>query len=147
MDVSNAPADQGVMIAFLPTTNHWSSLEVPHMTLVYAGTKDKLRQSDYNALVKATAEISWLTQPFELQKKSLEVFGDDSERVNVLTLRATEQLLALRAHVEKWNQSEHSFNPHVTLGSVSEYINPTPEYVFFNRVTCGWGTEYTTFKL
>lgn len=146
MDASDAPVDQGVMIAFLPTTTHWSHLELPHMTLVYAGTKDKLRPSDYSALVKDAARIAMLTHPFEMRVAKADVFGDE-DKVNVLRFRLTPELEALRALVERWNQSQHPFSPHVTIGSVTEHLLPLPEYIFFNRVTVGWGSDYTTFKL
>lgn len=147
MDVSDAPVSQGVMIAFLPTTSNWCRLELPHMTLVYAGTKDELQPSDFNALAKDAASLAMLTNPFGADVTGVDVFGDE-ERVNVLRFRLTPELQALRDYVERWNKSVHPFRPHATMGPVGEvFVDRVPDVVFFNRIMVGWGDESITFKL
>lgn len=146
MDVSDAPASQGVMIAFLPTEAEWCEIELPHMTLVYAGTIDQLRPSDFNSLAKDAATISMLLYPVTLQVRRVEVFGDD-EKVDVLRFRSTPELMAARQVVEHWNKSQHAFKPHATIGPTRGYPRDIPSYVTFNRIMVGWGDESITFKL
>lgn len=148
MDVSDAPASSGVMVAFLPTSAEWCKIDLPHMTLVYAGTIDKLSPSDYNALAKDAATIGLLFRPFSLQVMQLEVFGTD-EKVDVLRFRPTPELLSARRLVEKWNASEHSFRPHSTIGPAQPFSDARdfPRIVGFDRVMVGWGDESLTFNL
>lgn len=148
MDVSNAPTSEGVMIAFLPTTSDWCKIELPHMTLVYAGLKSDLTPSDFNELAKDTAMIAMLCSPFALTVQALDVFGDDQEKVNVLRFTPTPELLAMRRSVEKWNKSEHSFNPHATIGPATDLapLYP-PGVVGFNKIMVGWGDEQIAFNL
>lgn len=146
MDVSDAPASQGVMIAFLPRTAEWCQIDLPHMTLVYAGTTDKLRLPAFNELAKDAAAIAMLTAPFALTVRDVDVFGDE-EKVNVLRFRATPELLAMRKHVEHWNASKHPFNPHATIGPANSYIEHKPGVVGFDRIMVGWGDEHIVFNL
>lgn len=146
MDVSDAPSNLGAMIAFLPTTSEWCELDLPHMTLVYAGTIDKLPPSAFNALAKDAAALSMLTNPFALTVRDVDVFGDE-EKVNVLRFRLTPELLAARRYVERWNASEHPFNPHATIGPATSFVGIRPNVVGFNRIMVGWGDEQITFNL
>lgn len=148
MDVSDAPASQGIMIAFLPTTSEWCKLDLPHMTLVYAGTTDTRTPSDFSALAKDAATIGLLFQPFALKVMQLEVFGDE-EKVDVLRFRPTPELLEGRRLVEKWNASQHPFRPHATIGPAQPFSDyrDYPSVVGFNRVMVGWGDESLTFNL
>lgn len=146
MDVSDAPASSGVMIAFLPTTSAWCNQELPHMTLVYAGTVENRSPSDYNSLAKDAASIAMLTRPFAAEVEKVDIFGDD-EKVNVLKFRMTPELKALRSYVYRWNQSEYPFNPHATIGPVNDGLGPVPEVVYFDRIMVGWGEDSMTFNL
>jgi 2'-5' RNA ligase len=141
--------DNGVMIAFLPSQDsaEYSTLEVPHMTLVYAGQRDDLSPNDYSALAKDAAAISMFTPPFTLVTTGVDIFGDDTERVKVLKFRPTPELLAMRRFVEHWNKSEHPFTPHSTIGPFNTDLAFVPRAVFFDKITMGWGKEYLTFSL
>lgn len=150
VDASDASADEGVMIALLPVDPYWCEIELPHLTLVYAGTTDKLGAADYNALAKDTAMLAMLTRPLGLIATGLEVFGGDGDpQVDVLRLRAIPELLAMRRTVERWNKSQHSFAPHVTIGptKMGRDFTAFPRYIGFDRITVGWGNEYMTYKL
>lgn len=146
MDVSDAPESLGAMIAFLPTTAEWCDIDLPHMTLVYAGTIDRLPPSAFNDLAKDAAAISMLTRPFALTVRDVDVFGEE-EKVNVLRFRTTPELQALRKYVERWNVSEHPFNPHATIGPANSFIEHRPGVVGFDRVMVGWGDEQIVFNL
>lgn len=146
VDASDAPVDSGVMIAFLPTSSEWCVQDLPHMTLVYAGTIEDLTPSDFSALAKDTATIATLIRPFTLQVTNVAVFGDE-EKVDVLRFRPTSELLAARRIVEHWNASEHDFNPHATIGPASVYPRDVPRVVGFDRVLLAWGEEQLTFWL
>lgn len=148
MDVSDAPASQGIMLAFLPSNAEWCKIELPHMTLVYAGTIDKRSLSDFSALAKDAATISMLLSPFILAVAGLSVFGDE-EKVDVLRFRPTPELLAARRIVDKWNASQHSFKPHATIGPAQAHIDVRdyPRMVRFDMLMVGWGDEQLTFNL
>lgn len=148
MDASDAPADQGAMIAFLPVDGSWCKQELPHMTLVYAGTIDKLAPGDFNSLAKDAAMIAMLFRPFSLQVTHLDVFGDE-DKVDVLRFRPTPELMAARRTISKWNASSHEFNPHATIGPAQQFIDARdfPRMIGFDRVMVGWGIESLTFNL
>lgn len=147
MDAADAQASDGVMIAFLPTTTDWCRQELPHMTLVYAGTKDQLQPGDFNSLAKDAASIALLYRPFMLEVTHLDVFGDADNKVDVLRFRLTPELMAARRMVERWNKSEHPFQPHATIGPVNGLPIAPPRMVGFNQIIVGWGEESLTFKL
>lgn len=146
MDVSEAPESLGAMIAFLPRTAEWCNIDLPHMTLVYAGTIDTLAPGAYNELAKDAASISMLTSPFVLTVRDVDVFGD-VDKVNVLRFRPTPELMALRKYVYRWNASEHPFNPHATIGPADSYVSNAPGVVCFDRVMVGWGNDSMVFNL
>lgn len=135
--------DDKVMVAFLPTTTEWCHIDLPHMTLVYAGDKNKLNELAFNSLLKDAFQIAALTRVFVLEVQQVDVFGEE-EKVDVLRLRPTSELWAARHLMEKWDVSEHSFNPHVTVGPVGSTAYPPPRMVGFNRLVVSWGTENIT---
>lgn len=138
--------DDSVMIAYLPVNSDWCKLELPHLTLVYAGLKSDLSPGDFNALAKDAASLAQLTSPFVLHATGLDVFGDE-EKVDVLRFRSTPELLATRYFVEDWNVSEHPFNPHVTIGPVGSPVENVPRAVAFDRILVAWGDDHLTFWL
>lgn len=146
MDASDVGPDDGVMIAFLPTNSEWSTLELPHLTLVYAGSKEDLGASDFSALVKDAAALALLTHPFSLQVLGVEMFGD-TEPVKVLRFRATPELMAARRYVDGWNKSEFPFKPHSTIGPASNFVDMIPRMVRFDKLCVAWGPEVITFGL
>lgn len=140
----------GVMISFLPTYTEWCQQDFPHMTLVYCGTTDELKASDLNDLAKDAISVAKLTRAFGLEVTGVEVFGDDAEKVDVLTLYPTPALLLARKIVERWNASEHDFNPHATIGpegSASWGRVPIPTQLYFDRVAVSWAERNLIFPL
>lgn len=141
-------SEEGVMIALLPTTNDWCKIDVPHMTLVYAGKKKDLSPSVFNELGKDACSIASLSGPIGLRVTGVDVMGGEGEdKVNVLTLMPSPELWAMRRQLEKWNASEHPFKPHATIGPVEPFIQNNPGYLTFDRIAVGWGGEYLTFWL
>lgn len=134
------------MIALLPTSNDWSKLDLPHLTLVYAGETADLQVNDFNRLAKDAASIAMLAKPLTLKVTGQDVFGDE-EKVDVYRLMPTPELLAMRNMVEEWNASEYPFRPHVTIGPIGSAPAVPPMYLTFDRITVGWGKEYLTFWL
>lgn len=147
MDVADASASDGVMIAFLPTSSDWSSVDLPHMTLVYAGLKADMTPTDFSNLSKDASSLALLSSPFFLISKGVQQMGPDTDRVNVLALQPTPDLWAMRRYVEKWNKSEFPFNPHVTIGPVAPFVDNIPRSVGFDRLYVGYGDENLTFNL
>ena len=151
MDASDVSESQGVMIALLPTSTDWSKIDLPHLTLVYAGTKDSLKPGDFNELAKDACSIAMLAGPVSLKIVERTIFGDD-EKVDVYRLMPSSELWAMRRQVERWNASKHSFNPHVTIGPAEDFStrfseSDTPRYISFDRIMVGWGDDSITFWL
>lgn len=136
----------GAMIAFLPTDGSWCRQSLPHMTLVYAGTTDELQSTDFNDLGKDALVVARSMRPFALDVTGVEVFGDE-EKVDVLTLYPSPQLLTARRLVEKWNKSEHPFNAHATIGPEGSAEGMLPSKLYFDRIHVGWGNQNMVFAL
>lgn len=133
------------MIALLPMTSDWCCIELPHLTLVYAGEIKDLQESAFNDMCKDACSIAMLARPVTLRVTSREKFGNWSEdpanAVDVFRLQATSELLAMRHQVEGWNKSEFKdFNPHVTIGPPGSVVNP-PSYIAFDRIMVAWGRD------
>lgn len=145
MDVADATESQGVMLALLPTVTDWCKIDLPHMTLVYAGTKDQLPASAFNELAKDAAMLASLSTGIGLRVLARETFG--AGEVDAYRLQPTTELWAMRRAVEKWNKSEYPFNPHVTIGPVGTPVDIVPQGLYFDRLYVGWGDESLTFWL
>lgn len=131
---------QSVMLALLPTTSDWCHIELPHLTLVYAGEIDSLTPGDYNELGKDVLSLSREFGPIELGVIGPDVLGDE-EPVDVLTLFETPELSKMRAQVEHWNASQYDFNPHVTVGPLDSLEGTIPNSLLFDRIMLGWGQK------
>lgn len=137
---------EAVMIALLPTSTDWSLIELPHLTLVYAGLKKDLPASAFNEMAKDAAMLAMLTSPIGLRVRNRERFGHQEE-LDAFRLEPSTQLWAMRRAVESWNASEFPFNPHVTIGPIGSIVEEVPRYIRFDRIMVGWGKESLTFWL
>lgn len=138
---------ESTMIALLPITTDWCQIECPHMTLVYAGEIPDLKPTSFNEMAKDAASIAMLSNPITLRVTGIETFGEE-EKVDVLRLQPTPELMAMRRMVEHWNASQHSFKPHATIGPPSGLMSEmTPRYLAFDRIAVGWGGDLLTFWL
>lgn len=140
------------MIALLPTTDYWSKLEKPHVTLVFAGETEGRSFNEYQQMVKDAATIAALAdRPVNLTVMGVETYGGrhGDPAVSALKLRPTPKLLAMRRLVERWSQSDWGFSPHATIGPIDLSINKEalPQSLTFNRVQAVWGDEEITFNL
>lgn len=149
MDPADAPANEGVMIALLPTTTDWCTLDLPHLTLVYAGTISDLKPTDFNELAKDACAIAALANPFHLTVQEKTTFGDNRYPgpVDVFKLMPNTQLWAMRRAVEQWHASEFDFAPHVTIGPAGTNVEYPPKSIGFDRVYVGWGDDQLTFMM
>lgn len=139
---------KGVMIAFLPTSTEWCQIELPHMTLVYAGEADSFSITDFNTLAKDAASIAQLARPFMLRVSTQDIFGGGLDKqVRVLRFTPTSELWAMRRFVEGWNKSEHPFNPHCTVGPAETFLEFPPRVIGFDRIMVARGDEHMTFWL
>lgn len=146
MDAADASASEGTMIALLPTTTDWCKQDLPHMTLVYAGLISEHKPTAFNELAKDAASIALLSSPLILQVVGVDVFGEE-EKVNVLKLQPSSEVLAMRRVVEHWNASQFPFRPHVTIGPYMLGVDIIPHSIIFDRIYVGWGDENLTFWL
>lgn len=138
--------EDSAMIALLPTTNEWCTLELPHLTLVYAGLIADRKITDFNEMSKDAAALAMTTKKFGLEVMGVATYGT-TEQVDALKFRPTPQLLGMRHVVERWNASEHSFSPHATIGPVGSAKLPVPKFVFFDRLLVTWGNDTMTMWL
>ncbi len=144
-----------VMIALLPMTTDWAKVALPHLTLVYAGPLEDLKPTDFNEMAKEASMLAMTHRPLQLRVKAFEIFGQEPERVEVLTLYPTPELMQMRQRVVSWNVSNFSFNPHVTVGPVGtmfQNLQPidlmrVPPAIAFDRIMVMWGEEQLTFWL
>lgn len=144
----NTQYGQGVMIALLPMSAEWSKLEVPHLTLVYAGESSDLPETAFNELAKDAAMLAMMNRVIQLRVMGRDQFGGDGEeKVDVLRLQPSSELWAMRRAVERWNASQHPFAPHCTIGPAGTFIEMTPSYIAFDKLCVGWGDEYLTFNM
>lgn len=139
-----------VMIALLPITTNWSTLDLPHLTLVYSGKIEDHKDSDLNAMAKDCSALAAITRPLTLNVTRIGVLGPPEDLVSVLMIRPSVELMALRNFVEEWNLSEFTeFKPHCTIGpypgkTVVEY---TPSMLAFDRLLLAWGDQQFVFSL
>lgn len=147
--VTEAQVSKGVMIAALPTYTDWCKIDLPHMTLVYAGKTDELQPGDFNSIAKDAASLAMLTRPFTLKVRGIDTYGSGSEQVRALKFQPTTELLAMRRFVEKWNRSEYKdFDPHATIGPYADSsMDVFPSSLFFDRLVVAWGDEQIAFWL
>lgn len=149
-DADSDDADK-VMIALLPIVSDWCTLDLPHLTLVYAGKITDLKPTDFNEMSKAASMASCLADPITLQVMGRETFGDEdptSDPVDVFRLRTSQELLALRSFFDDWDASDYpDYKPHVTIGPVGTPVDMTPRYVAFDRLAVVWGTDAIVFNL
>lgn len=138
----------GVMLAFLPTSTSWCKQELPHMTLVYAGTLDDVSYAAFGDLAKDALSVARLMRrPFELDVLGIEQFGDEGQKVDVLRLSSNSAIDMARRHVQMWNASEKPFNPHATIGPEGSAEGDIPTKLYFDRIAAVWGPKKLFFRL
>lgn len=139
-----------VMIALLPVGSNWCKIDLPHMTLVYAGKIGDHDPADFNKMAKDASSLAVMNRPITLMVSEVEVLGEE-EKVDVLSFRSTSELESMRHMVEGWNDGEYpNFKPHATMGPVGTRMlvqQQIPEYVTFDRVYVGWGEQCLTFLM
>jgi 2'-5' RNA ligase len=146
LDPTDAPVNDGVMIALLPITSDWCKIDLPHMTLVSAGVTSDMKPTDFNEMAKDAASIAMLSGSIQLRVQGVEIFGD-TDKVNVLKLQPSSELWAMRRAVESWNVSEFPFSPHCTVGPVGAPVEFVPPALAFDRIMALFGQESLTFWL
>lgn len=136
-----------VMVALLPTTTNWCRIDLPHLTLSYPGKVQDLMATLQNELIKGALRCSIDFAPFSLAVLSVEEFGV-VDKVDVLLLNTSPELQQMYELFKEWDISDHSFNPHCTVGPKGAIVGLTvPEILVFDRICVEWGEAHTVFKL
>lgn len=92
--------------------------------------------------------IAIMQPPLYLKTTGLSVFGDDTEKVNVITLQPSPEVWALHRALDEWDSGDYPFSPHCTIGPVELGVpDVIPRAIGFNRVYCGYGTEGMVFNM
>lgn len=141
-----ADYSNSVMVALLPVSSEWCRQETPHLTIVYAGNVEDLRPYAFNDMAKDAVDVALRQDTVMLRVIGPDVFGDD-EKVDVLRLQATPELMAIRNVFKMWDVSEHPFNPHVTIGPVGPPIPDYPRFIVFDRIMVSFGDQDLTWEL
>lgn len=153
------------MIAFLPADGSWCKQDFPHMSLVITGPIDDLPETQFNEMGKDTISVARLTRTFSLNVTGVEEWGV-TERVDVLTLFPTPQLLVARQITERWDIGDFKeFKPHATIGpagsaaaldvpvNTNMFDSPRrgrstlPSSIWFDRIAACWGDKKLVFAL
>jgi 2'-5' RNA ligase len=138
----------GVMVALLPNPTNWyKGPDFPHLTVVYAGDIMSLPMAMFNELAKDAITVARSTPAMVLDVLSVDVMGE-GERVDVLTMKPTTELLRARDWLKKWNASQYpDFIPHVTIGPEGSAEGPMPVKLYFDTLMVAWGNRQLTFPL
>lgn len=136
-----------IMVTVLPQSADWCKLELPHTTVVYGGEVPSSKPTMFNELAKLASTVAQGTSEFLAKVTGVQTFGDE-DKVSVLTLERTEELIRLRRRFEKWDDSDFStYKPHATIGPEGTIINPVPMYLVFDRLAVVWGDQILSFRL
>lgn len=151
-----------LMIAYLPVDGSWCKQDFPHMTLAWGGPIGDRGEDQFNAMAKDAISAARITGTFNLNVTGVEEWGE-TERVDVLTLYPTPQLLLARKIVESWDATDFSeFKPHATIGpagSAAAIVENPPLYgegyrrqalptrLYFNKIAACWGDKRLIFNI
>lgn len=131
----------------LPTWGEWSTLKLPHLTLVYAGEIHDLSNTLRGDLMREAQRISVQQTILALEVSGHEVFGDE-HKVDVLTFPLTPALVRMRLRLDRFNASQYPFKPHATVGPVGSLETVTQtKRITFDRIAVGWGEDRTVYRL
>lgn len=142
--------DDGVMVALLPTFSERAQVELPHMTLVYAGRKSELSSQSINALGKAASSIAMFTRPVTMRTLTKDVFGDGSggnPKVDVLRFHPNLEVVKMRDSLQDWDTSKFPFRPHMTVGPEGSWQEEIPRFVAFDKVCFVVGDDKQEFHM
>jgi len=156
-------AQDEAMIAFLPSDGTWCKQDFPHMTLVSAGKTADRPESDLNEMAKDAINAARIVRGgFSLNVTGIETMGEN-EKVDVLMLYPTPQLLVARDLVKKWETEFPDFKAHATIGpegsafatdapNYTNYDSPSrrstlPSSLYFDRIAVCWDDKKLVFNL
>lgn len=137
---------ESVMVALLPDVTDWSTLKLPHITLVYAGEIPDIPSHTRYELTKAAYALATKYPPQMLDVLGFDIFGEGESMVDVLLLRPTDELDAMYDVLEPWNKSKHPFNPHATVGPLGSLKDDSPTKMYCPRILVSWGTDNISFR-
>lgn len=139
-----------VMVALLPVFSDGMQVDLPHMTLVYAGRTSDLSPSDLDGLSKAASSIAMFSRPVTMRTLTKDVFGEgteDSPKVDVLRFHPNLDVVKMRGLVDDWDASDFPFRPHMTIGPEGSWMGEIPRIVAFDKVCFAVGTNRQEFQL
>lgn len=135
-----------VMVALRPTTSGWCMIDLPHMTIVYVGEIPDIQKTTHNKLLKVALDVSTTLPAIRLDVIGTTILGQ-TDLVDVLLLRKTEELMQFYYAFEEWDSTEFLFKPHVTIGPMGSRLDVSPSALMFDEVFVSWGEETTSYKL
>lgn len=156
--------ETSVIVALIPQEDSWCKIEPAHMTVVYVGETTDLKVNRFNELAKDVSSIAMLSNPINAKVMGKDVLGDVGERVDVMLISPTPEILAIRRMLEEWDKGTFpQFQPHVTVGPEGSMVgwnsDPTdynerpmgpsvmPLYLTFDRIAVFWGSDRLNFWL
>lgn len=141
--------DDSVMVALLPSTATWCRIELPHLTMVYAGEIKDIKPTVRNEITKEAFSIAHTFGPLAAPVVRVGELGEADELVDALILEPTEELTRIRNLLKFWDRGKHpGFLPHATVGPQGAIVGLTvPHSLSFNKIAVSWGKERTEFVL
>jgi 2'-5' RNA ligase len=137
-----------IMVALLPVESYWSTLEYPHLTIVYCGLVNEQPRYRYNELLKAANDIAQRTPKLHLRTSGVEVFGPEDKQVDVIRIELTPRLRLIRAILKPHDEGRFpEFKPHCTIGPVGSARNNIPTIISFDRIVVAWGADRMAYQL
>ena len=143
-----------IMVALIPNEVDWCKIDFPHVTLIYGGKTIDSKNYLFNELAKEVSSLAMITNSFWAKVSGIEVFGEE-EKVDVLRLDSSPELLSMRNLLEDWDTGEFPiYKPHATIGPVgssnggwNSQSTPMPMMLYLNRIAVCWGENCLLFWL
>ena len=136
-----------IMVALLPMTTDWSTLELPHLTLIYAGKVADHKPYEFNNMAKDVSSLAALSRPIALEVMSIGPLGPPEDTVSAIMFRPKTELMAMRNFVEKWDTGKYPvYKPHATIGPYPSSPPMTPSQIAFDRIAVCWGSDHLVFQ-
>lgn len=138
-----------IMIALLPTNTSWSKIDCPHLTLVYSGKIEEHYANDFNSMAKDVSALASISPMIMGEVTGIERMGPPEEPVAALMIRPSQEILALRSFLVKWDRSEWpEYRPHATIGPYPVGLSGMDvRQLVFDRIMVAWGDSNLVFSL
>jgi len=136
-----------VIVSLIPDDTSWCLQDSPHMTLVYVGEIEEVKNYELGNLFKEVSELAKVTRPVLAKVDGHDIFGEE-EKVDVLVISKEKPIMDLRKSLSHWDKSIFpTFEPHATIGPVGSFTGKIPMYLLFGKIEIMMGDTVLPFWL